>query len=128
MCVPVAEGYRRWPEANSEANSALSRLKQGFDSPWERQGFQYLKRKTPAHRFCFFNFSPTAKFRWHRFAFAKLDRFCDEADYAVLDQKKRRKSECGPPKAKVTRSNRVGCANFFKRLALVRFARGTPVP
>ena len=41
---------------------ALSRLKQGFDSPRERQSFQYLKRKTPAHRFRFFNFSPTANF------------------------------------------------------------------
>ena len=29
----LPRGYRRWPEANS----ALSRLKQGFDSPKERQ-------------------------------------------------------------------------------------------
>jgi hypothetical protein len=40
----------------------LSRLKQGFDSPRERQCFQWFMRQTPAHRFRFFNFSPTANF------------------------------------------------------------------
>jgi hypothetical protein len=33
----VAEGYRRWPEANS----ALSRRKQGFESPRERQASRF---------------------------------------------------------------------------------------
>ncbi len=34
----VAEGYRRWPEANS----ALSRRKQGFESPRERHIIKHL--------------------------------------------------------------------------------------
>ena len=39
----VAEGYRRWPEANS----ALSRRKQGFESPRERQRNQRLIVRSP---------------------------------------------------------------------------------
>jgi hypothetical protein len=41
-------------------NTALSRRKQGFDSPRERQVFQGLARKFTPARSRFFNFSPTA--------------------------------------------------------------------
>jgi hypothetical protein len=38
---------------------ALSRLKQGFDSPRERQSFQGVARKYTPPLYRFFNFSPT---------------------------------------------------------------------
>ena len=50
----VAEGYRRWPEANS----ALSRRKHGFESPRERQRFQHLSAKMEPGPAGISNFSP----------------------------------------------------------------------
>jgi len=50
----VAEGYWQWPEANS----ALSRRKQGFESPRERQQFQHLSAKIELDPGRISNFSP----------------------------------------------------------------------
>ena len=54
----VDEGYRRWPEANS----ALSRRKQGFESPRERQLNQRLSGNFEPSVDGFSNFSPIGSF------------------------------------------------------------------
>src|SRR6476661_6421977 len=54
----VAEGYRRWPETNS----ALSRRKQGFESPRERQLNQRLSGSFDPAVGGFSNFSSIGSF------------------------------------------------------------------